>query len=298
MLIIYLQFEDKKLFFIYQRENLFSSKPKFISDKKLRQIFSMMHTKFIIFSIITTLLHRIECQLNCNQAWNGGGTGAWYRVDTSCQYSFVSTQLIHCLPIVVIPLNLTSFTDGFYISLGIFNRFNGYSLDIGLTYDVKTEKWFSYGNDRIGWKDGKISIDSKENPCINASLSINDDYISYKIRTKNGSILLGEDIYFSSQLDPFLNFTKNNSNFGFYRFDSIAQTKETLKTGSQINNAKMTNWILQLDSGRTVSAEESYIASDVHGYQPGSCCTEQEIKTITVYEQTKWNQSEISIRYI
>ncbi|CAF4719558.1 unnamed protein product, partial [Rotaria socialis] len=25
------------------------------------------------------------------QAWDGGGTGAWYRVDTSCLYSFSST---------------------------------------------------------------------------------------------------------------------------------------------------------------------------------------------------------------
>jgi hypothetical protein len=41
-----------------------------------------------------------------------------------------------------------------------------------------------------------------------------------------------------------------------------------------------------------------YIATDVHGYKPGPCCTEEEIKTITVYEQLKWNQSDISIRYI
>jgi hypothetical protein len=248
----------------------------------------------ISFLIIINL---VECKLNCNQAWNGGGTGAWYRVDTSCQYSFISTELIYCLPIIITPLNLTS-ADGFYISLGIFNRFNGYSLDIGLTYDFKKEKWFSYGNDRVGWKNGNISIDSKLNNCINVSLLINDDYINYKIRTKNGSIILGEDSFLSSELDPFLNFTKNNSNFGFYRFDSIAQDKETLKTGSQLIHAKMDNWILQLYSGKFVSAEESYIAADVHGYKPGPCCTEEEINTITVYEQLKWNQSDISILYI
>jgi len=239
-----------------------------------------------------------ECILNCSQAWNGGGTGAWYRVDTSCQYSFISTQLIYCLPKIILPSNVTSLTDGFYISLGIFNRFNGYSLDIGLTYDLKRDKWFSYGNDRLGWKNGNISIDSKLNPCINVSLFINDNYINYIIRTKNGSIILGEDIHFSSELDPFLNLTKNNSNFGFYRFDSIAQNKETLKTGSEMIRAKMENWILQLYSGEIVPSEESYIASNVQGYNPGPCCTKDEINTITVYQQMKWNQSDISIRYI
>lgn len=239
-----------------------------------------------------------ECILNCSQAWNGGGTGAWYRVDTYCQYSFISTQLVYCLPMIIVPSNLTSFTDGFYISLGIFNRFNGYSLDIGLTYDLKTQKWFSYGNDRIGWKNGNISIDSKLTPCINVSLFINDNYVNYIIRTKNGSIILGEDTFFSSELDPYLNFTKNNSNFGFYRFDSIAQIKETLKSGSQLLHVKMENWTLKLYSGKYVSAEESYIASSVHGFEPGPCCTKDEINTIMIHEQIKWNQSDVSIHYI
>ncbi len=255
--------------------------------------------KFLLFLLLIVILLNVnKCILNCSQAWNGGGTGAWYRVDTSCQYSFISTHLIYCLPTILIPSNITSFTDGFYISLGIFNRFNGYSLDIGLTYDFKSEKWFSYGNDRLGWKYGKISIDSKLNPCINVSLFIKDNSINYIVRTKNSSIILGEDIYLSSQLDPFLNLTKNNSNFGFYRFDSIAQTKETLKSGSQIIHAKMQNWILQFYSENLVPAEESNIASNVRGYKPGPCCTKDEISTINVYQETKWNQSDISIRYI
>ena len=251
--------------------------------------------KFFLFLI---LFNVNECILNCSQAWNGGGTGAWYRIDTSCQYSFLSTELVYCLPIIIVPSNLTSFTDGFYISLGIFNRFNGYSFDIGLTYDIKREKWFSYGNDRLGWKNGNISIDSKINPCINVSLLINENSIKYTIRSKNNSLILGEDIYKSSQLDPFLNFTSTNSNFGFYRFDSIAQIKETLKSGSQLLHAKIEQWILQLDSRKYVSSNEFYIASNVRGYHPGSCCTIDEINTITVYQQIKWNQSDISIRYI
>ena len=240
----------------------------------------------------------IRSEIDCKQAWNGGGTGAWYRVDTSCEFSFLSTELIHCLPTIVLPANLTSFTDGFYISLGIFNRFNGYSLDVGLTYDYQHETWVSYGNDRIGWKFGNISIDSRQNPCINVSLLISDYSIAYRIRTENGSSILGEDIFLPSELDPFLNLTKNSSNFGFYRFDSIAQTKETLKSGSQIIHAKMNNWKLQLHSGQMVFAESFYIASDVRGYKPGPCCTEEEINTITVDEQIKWKQSDVSIRYI
>jgi hypothetical protein len=254
--------------------------------------------KILLLLLLLISINLNECILNCSQAWNGGGTGAWYRVDTSCQYSFISTQLIYCFPTIIIPLNVTSFTDGFYISLGIFNRFNGYSLDIGLTYDFKKSKWFSYGNDRIGWKNGNISIDSKLNSCINVSLFIKDNYINYIVKTINNSIILGEDIYFSSELDPYLNFTKNNSNFGFYRFDSIAQTKETLKTGSQIIHAKMENWILEFYSGKLVPSEESYIASNVHGYSPGRCCTKDEINTITINQENKWNKADISIRYI
>lgn len=254
--------------------------------------------KLLLLFLILLRNGLIRSEIVCKQAWNGGGTGAWYRVDTSCEYSFISTELIHCLPTVVLPSNLTSFTDGFYVSLGIFNRVNGYSLDIGLTYDYQQHKWISYGNDRIGWKFGNISIDSKENLCINVSLFIADSSIVYRIRTENGSSILGEDILFSSQLDPFLNLTKNSSNFGFYRFDSIAQTKETLKSGSQIIDAKMYNWKFQLHGGQIVFAEQLYIASDVRGYQPGPCCTQEEINTITVHEQTKWKQSDISIHYI
>jgi len=249
--------------------------------------------------LLITLLNIDSSELKCNQAWNGGGTGAWYRVDTSCQYSFVSTNLINCLPTIILPLNLTSFQDGFYISLGVFNRFNGVSLDIGLTFDFKKNKWFSYGNDRLGWKSGNISIDSKMNRCINVSLAIINDQINYTIRTENGSILLGKDIYFSSQIDPLLNLTKNNSNyFGFYRFDSIAQDKETLKSGSQMIHAQMKGWNLELDSGKIVPAEEFNIASNVSGYQPGRCCTKEEINTIQIHQQTKWNQSDLSISYI
>jgi hypothetical protein len=253
--------------------------------------------KYIIL-ILILILNLSEYISSCSQAWNGGGTGAWYRVDSSCQYSFVSTKLNHCLPTVIVPSNVTSFDDGFYISLGIFNRFNGVSLDIGLTYDFTKDKWLSYGNDRLGWKSGNISIDSKINRCINVSLSIINDTINYIIRTENGSIKLGQDIYLSSQIDPLFNLTKNNSNIGFYRFDSIAQTKETLKSGSQMINAQMTDWIFEFESGIIVPATQSYIASNVHGYNPGPCCTINEINTIIVNQQVKWNQSDISIRYI
>jgi hypothetical protein len=137
------------------------------------------------------------------------------------------------------------------------------------------------------------------NRCINVSLSIIDDSIHYLILRENGSIILGEDIYFSSQIDPLLNLTKNNSNhFGFYRFDSIAQDKETLKSGSQMIHAQMKGWNLELESGTIVPAEQFNIASNVSGYQPGPCCTKEEINTINVYQQTKWNQSDLSISYI
>ncbi|UJR13411.1 hypothetical protein I4U23_000426 [Adineta vaga] len=242
---------------------------------------------------------RYNNELKCFQAWNGGGTGAWYRLDTSCEYSFISTELINCLPSIILPSNLTLFNDGFYISLGIFNRFNGISLDIGLTFDYKKNLWFSYGNDRLGWKSGNISIDSKQYHCIHVSLSIYNDYIHYMIKNENNSIVLGEDKYFSYQIDPLLNLTKDNINsFGFYRFDSIAQNKETLKSGSQMIYASMKKWNLRSLSGEILPANQYNIATNVSGYPPGPCCTNQERNTIHIYQEIKWNQSNISIQYI
>lgn len=232
------------------------------------------------------------------QAWDGGGTGAWYRVDTSCLYSFSSTTLIQCLPIISIPANTTSITDGFFISLGVFNRFNGVGLDIGLTYVPETRKWSSYANDARGWKSGSISVDSLLHPCINISLSVSDLHVNYIVRTDNGSVMLGLDSYFVSQLDPQLNLTVNDSNIGFYRFDSIAQTRETLKTGSSMIHAQLIEWLLELESHIFVRAQGDYMASSIRGYPPGPCCTKSEISTIHVFNETKWNQAEISIIYL
>ena len=254
--------------------------------------------KGFISSVTLLLLSLHEHVYSCKQAWNGGGTGSWYRVDTSCQYSVISTTLLHCLPSIIFPSNTTSTTDGFYVSLGIFNRINGVSADVGLTYDPQEKKWLSYANDDKGWKSGNISIDSLLNQCVNASLSIVHGFIRYTIRTVDGSTILGEDIYLPSQVDPSLNLTTNSSDMGFYRFDSIAQTKETLKSGSQMVHAQMMNWMIELSSQWIVSADPEYIASNVRGYAPGSCCTEQEINTITVHTQVKWNQSDISISYV
>ncbi|CAF3369214.1 unnamed protein product [Rotaria sp. Silwood2] len=232
------------------------------------------------------------------QALDGGGTGAWYRVDTSCLYSFSSTTLIQCLPTIIIPANVTLVTDGFFISLGIFNRFNGVSLDIGLTYEPRTNKWWSYANDVRGWKFGSISIDSSVTRCINISLSISDGYVKYLVRTSNDSIILGQDLYLVSQLDPQLNLTVNSSNLGFYRFDSIAQTKETLKSGSCMIHAQLTEWLLELKSQVYVPARGDYMASNIRGYPPGPCCTKNEISTILVHNETEWNQADISISYL
>jgi hypothetical protein len=69
-----------------------------------------------------------------------------------------------------------------------------------------------------------------------------------------------------------------------------ASSKIRFVSGSDVNNI--------LFSGKVVPAEESYIASNVHGYNPGPCCTKDEINTITVHQQMKWNQSDLSIRYI
>jgi hypothetical protein len=80
---------------------------------------------FLLVGII--IFDRTACQLNCNQAWNVDGTGSWYRVDTSCEYSFDLLLLT-----IIIPWNLTLYNDEFYIIFGIFN---GVSIDIGLTYN-------------------------------------------------------------------------------------------------------------------------------------------------------------------
>ncbi|CAF1585230.1 unnamed protein product [Rotaria magnacalcarata] len=231
------------------------------------------------------------------QAWDGGGTGAWYRVDSSCLYSFSSTTLIQCLPTIIIPTNETLITDGFFISLGVFNRLNGAGLDIGLTCVPQTDKWWSYANDALGWKSGNISISSSTNRCINISLSISNGCVKYFIRTNNGSIILGQDLYTASQLDPQLNLTVNSSNFGFYRFDSIAQTKETLKSGSSMIHAQLVEWLLELESHVFVPARGDFMASSIRGYPPGPCCTSDEINAIHTYNETKWNQADISIVY-
>jgi hypothetical protein len=250
----------------------------------------------LIYSLLPfiSLLHYVH---PCVQAWNGGGTGAWYRVDTSCLYSFTSTTLTQCLPTISIPSNVTSITDGFYLSLGIFNRYNGVSLDVGLTYDPQTRKCLSYANDARGWKSGNIEIDPSINRCINTSLSVTNGYVNYLVRTRNGSMILGQDLYLPSQLDPLLNLTRNSSNFGFYRFDSIAQTKETLKSGSLMMHALTAEWLLQLDAQILVPARGKYMASNIHGYPPGPCCTQAEMNTITVYNQSEWNQADILISY-
>ena len=258
----------------------------------------MFTTKVVLLSTILLLCNASQPVHNCQQAWNGGGTGAWFRVDTLCQYSLRSTTLVHCLPSIILASNTTSTTDGFYVSLGIFNRDNGVSIDVGLTYDPQVKNWFSYANDDKGWKSGNISIDSSTDQCINASLSVVGGSIRYTIRKEDDSTVLGEDIYLPSQVDPSLNLTANSSDMGFYRFDSIAQTKETLKSGSQMIHAQMMNWMIELSSKSIVSTDAQYIASNVRGYPPGPCCTEQEINTIHVHSQMKWNQSDISISYL
>ena len=235
---------------------------------------------------------------SCFQAWNGGGTGAWYRVDTSCEYPLVSTNLTSCLPNVSLTANETSSSDGFYVSLGMYNRWNGVSIDVGLTFDWTRRSWTSYANDDRGWKSGSISLDPLTRPCVDVFLTIADGSIKYQVREENQSTLLGQDVYLSSQIDPMLNLTRNSSNFGFYRFDSIAQIKETLKTGSQMISSRTNKWLFELQSGEILLADATSIASNVRGYPPGPCCTDGERKTITVLQEIKWNQSNVSISYL
>lgn len=247
----------------------------------------------VVTATVLIVLYFWQLTFGCQQAWNGGGTGAWYRVDTSCDYSFTSTYIIYCLPTV----QLTCTTDGFYVSLGVYNRLNGVGLDVGLTYDWKMSRWSSYANDNLGWKSGSILIDPLINTCYNVSLNLIDGNVHYEIRRENDSTPIGHDIFDRSQIDPLLNLTVNSSNFGFYRFDSIAQAKETLKSGSQMSHSVVKQWIFQFFSGEIISADQVHIASNVRGYAPGPCCTANEIDTIKIHQQTKWNQSNISIFY-
>lgn len=256
------------------------------------------HSRMKCFIALLILVDGVHCE--CLQAWNGGGTGAWYRLDTDCRQAFVATNLTCSLPQIVPPRNGSANNDGFYVSLGVFNRFNGVALDVGLTFDWKRSRWYSYGNDASGWKSGTIQIDSRRFPSVNISLRMQPDSIVYAIRTLNDSMLVGEDVYSPSQLDPLLNFTRETFDrcFGFYRFESIAQSNETLKSGSQLVHARTSSWTLLNKDGQTFSADRSTIAASVRGFPAGACCTEQEVETIDVHEETEWSDADLSIRYL
>jgi hypothetical protein len=110
-------------------------------------------SSFFIF-IIFLFIIKINICKECKQAWNGSGTGAWFRIDIKCNYNLVYhflkfSSLIEFPEIIK---NETCKTDeGFYISPGIYDINNGVGCDVGLFYDKNSKCWFGYKNDDFGF---------------------------------------------------------------------------------------------------------------------------------------------------
>ncbi|CAF1297301.1 unnamed protein product [Didymodactylos carnosus] len=237
------------------------------------------------------LISRITTTVSdtCRQASPVSGHGAMYRVDSSCSYSFSGSYMYYCFPNVT--FNQVIVDQG-YISLGIYNRFNGVSLDIGLFYENDIKRWLGFVHDARGWQFGNMMIDPTTYPCIYLVVYIADDKIIQRLQA---GTMEQQAQYELSSFDPNLNLTQLDQ-LGFYRFDSILQERfENLKSGSKMLNVEMKDWVLYLNNTDWVAAEPPYIASNISG----PCCTQDEINTVNVYNQPQqWSQSNISISYI
>lgn len=232
----------------------------------------------------------------CKQAWNGPGTGAWYRVDSECANSnWYSTSARGCWGDVTVG----DPKDGFFLSLGIYNTVAGnqstaVAADVGFEFMPDTGKWGAYAADELGWHFTNVHINPTNHPCVDLSLLVTSDATLIVTDPVTGVYLDGHTF---SDLDPDLKLNADGNDIGYYRFDSIAEPKgnETLDTGSRLNRQKWSNWNFHADSG-SVLATPTYVWTDGTN-APGPCCSDAEESTITVYSQSQWYTSDVTIYY-
>lgn len=236
----------------------------------------------------------------CRQAWNGPGTGAWYRVDTDCRFGPwpATSYELHFGNVTYGPGRADK--EGIYQSLGLFNAATGAGGDIGFMH-VKdadgTYRWVNYGADGAGWKYGAILIDPAQHPSIDVLLEIPArGSLQMTVRDHRSGRALGSQTF--SQWHPSLDLTPAGTNIGWYRFDSIAQNPENkdLKSGSKLVDARTNAWTLYAADGWSL-ALPGLIAPEVFGYAPGKCCSAEEQARIDVRFEARWYASTVDIHY-
>jgi len=232
---------------------------------------------------------------SCKQAWDGSGTGAWYRIDTSCNNSnWSQTAISYCLPESVFSAQAT---DGFYVSLGIYSTITGAGADIGLTLMNGSETlWMVYEFDANGWQSGSTIIDRTITPCIDVLVfPNNNNSASLIVADANNGSVLGLDTF--NNMDSAIQLNSNGTNIGFYRFDSIAQAPENLTDGSYMKGVNSSNWILFSNTPNLPTLVFPSYVGDAYGYPPGKCCSPAEVATISTTNELNWYQAIVSISY-
>lgn len=235
----------------------------------------------------------------CKQAWNGPGSGAWYRVDTACQSSHWSATSMEIGFGSVVYGPGREGVEGVYQSLGIYNTETGAGADIGFTY-VKDAtdgryKWATYGNDMTARKDGRIVVDPRQHPRVDLRIDIPaKGSLRMTVRDHASGELIGQESMVG--WDPKLGIDPSGTKIGWYRFDSIAQPKENFSSGTRLQEAVSQNWRLYHGKGWTL-AKPNLIAPSVYGYPPGKCCSEAEKERITVTGERPWYASTVTIMY-
>eukprot|EP01029_Cantina_marsupialis_P012668 TRINITY_DN2792_c0_g1_i1.p1 TRINITY_DN2792_c0_g1~~TRINITY_DN2792_c0_g1_i1.p1 ORF type:complete len:254 (-),score=48.35 TRINITY_DN2792_c0_g1_i1:120-881(-) len=230
---------------------------------------------FLFFTIITLVFGRSTCK----QAWNGSGTGAWYRLDVDCRYSnLVNTTMAIKFPQVHKGIPGPAVREGFYMSGGIYDTKVGLGADIGLT--LSGGKWWPYFGDCHRWMMGnKFSIDPVQFPMVKMIWGPMNRAAFIKIEDLNGNVL-GTQIF--DDVTTKMNYNDHGIDMSFYMFFSIAQKKEYLSTQSRLDGASILSWSMTNVYGTSFEVSSSKVAQSVWGYQPGPCCSEEEKKTIHV----------------
>lgn len=252
-----------------------------------------------VFVLLFPALLRADPPAACKQAWNGPGSGAWYRVDTACGTSHWSATSIEIGFGSVLYGPGREGVDGVYQSLGIYNSETGAGADIGFTHtkDVTDGrfKWVTYGNDMTGRKKGGIVVDPRQHPRVDLRIDIPAaGSLRMTVRDHLTGALIGQESI--SGWDPKLGIDPSGQKIGWYRFDSIAQPKEEFGDGTKLQNAVSRNWRLY-NGKRSALSKPNLITPSVFGYPPGPCCSEAEKARITVRNERRWYASNVTITY-
>ncbi len=196
-------------------------------------------------------------------------------------------------------INATS-GDGVYCSLGIYESVVGNGADVGLLY--QNSKWYSYAaSESCGWLSGTISINPSQNPSVQLDLTIiSNTSVLLEVYDAASHQFIGKDVFeIISKQKPIWKLDPSGYQMGFYRFDSIAQNKETLTSGSFLEHSKVSNWVVfsKKQPSTPILISKEWTALQNRGFDVGPCCSEAEKATITVHTQSEYSGSDVSIHY-